>query len=96
MKVQELYCQDYLVIENLVQIQEFLAEIPVLCQFLVLLWALSGIVGKCGKWVFDLVWGCFGNGLTMALPISFSCCSRLSLLSNRLYGWCSSFEFILI
>ena len=40
MKVQELYHQDYLVIENLVQIQEFLAEISVLFQFLVLLWAL--------------------------------------------------------
>ena len=40
MKDQELYYQEYLVIENLVQILEFLAEILVLFQFLVLLWAL--------------------------------------------------------
>ena len=39
-KYQELYYQEYLVIENMVQILEFLAEILVLFQFLVLLWAL--------------------------------------------------------
>ena len=38
-KYQELYYQEYLVIENMVQILEFLAEISVLFQFLVL-WAL--------------------------------------------------------
>ena len=32
----------------------------------------SGIVGKCGNWVFDLGWGCFGSSLIMALPITVS------------------------
>ena len=39
-KYQELYYQEYLVIESMVQILEFMAEISVLFQFLVLLWAL--------------------------------------------------------
>ena len=40
MEDQELYYQEYLVNENLVQILEFLVEISLLFQFLVLLWDL--------------------------------------------------------